>query len=170
MRSLGETRTMRDVFETPESELETHRKKKRGRNTLPRLVLGLITFPLAIGVSIYSSIWLLGWAASLPMWEPAIEASKELGRTAENYEFLFFCLTIFLPHGLIAAVLVFVCSKISSPWFAVLGYFLSLVYIVTTFGRFSYDWFAPALSITTLVFSIGTAYLVTRKKNKNEKI
>ncbi len=154
---------MRNIFDPPRSGLEPEPEGK-GKNASPSgLVFGLATFLVAFVVSVYSAKYLLIWSASLPAWEPALEASKKLGSTAAGHELVFLCLTVFLPHGLIAASLVYVCSRLSDPWFAAKGYLVSLIYIAGTFGRFSYDWFLVGLSIVTICFSFGVAFLTTRK-------
>ena len=153
---------MRNIFDPPRSGLEPEPEGK-GNNASPSgLVFGLATFLVAFVVSVYSAKYLLKWSASLPAWEPALEASKKLGSTAAGHELVFLCLTVFLPHGLIAASLVYVCSRLSDPWFAAKGYLVSLIYIAGTFGR-SYDWFLVGLSVVTLCFSFGVAFLATRK-------
>ncbi len=154
---------MRNIFDPPRSGLEPKPEGNGGKNSISSLVIALVTFLVALGVSVYSSKLLLQWSASLSVWEPVLEASKILGSTAAGHELVFLCLAVFLPHGLIAAILVYVCSRISDPWFAAKGYLVSLIYIAGTFGRFSYDWFLVGLSVVTLFFSFGVAFLATRK-------
>ena len=154
---------MRNIFHPPESGLEPKPKGSGNKGKFSHMVFGLATFIVAIGVSVYSAKYLVEWSASLPLWDSALEASKKIGRTAEGHEFIFFCLTVFLPHGLIAAMLVYACSRVSDPWFAAKGYLVSLIYLAGSFSSVTYGWFLFALSITTFSFAFGVAYLTTRK-------
>ena len=126
------------------------------RNFFKNIVFGLVTLALAW----YSYHFFLGWSASLPPWEASLESSAKLGYTDQRYEFVFFCLTFYLPFAVLSAIITYIVSRQGNVWVVPICY--ALVLYSSRHLNF-YSWGAITITVFTMSFSLTTAWLCHRR-------